>query len=381
MSIIQIFETVKGPNYLNKNIDVLRIVDKFFVSHCGCIENTKFFNLIELPDDYFKIIIEYCIDKKYIIINEDFEYKLCLHLIRKHIHNDNIRIILWLIENFVSSDRLNSFRYDYNYGTDKIIENIEKYPQQFYCLLQPFYNNQFYDDTFIPMIFDTFRKKKFNFYEVSRTSSTSLICSALKNWDIYGINELHKEKCEFDEECYEILMNIVYESLNRLQYESDKKTQPKNHGDGSWSYVSNILYRKILEDHYMLITIFQPHFLNCNGDDNDEQNVKLIKLIEKYVDDKFTNIPNLNYIKKYMIEEVSSYYYRSRLVPNETRMTYIYDILKYCVETIKIDLEHKYSVKYHEEKNNLLDVYIYGSLPIRLIFPEWHQKFIKILTP
>ena len=63
-------------------------------------------------------------------------------------------------------------------------------------------------------------------------------------WVIYGINELHKEKCEFDEECYEILMNIVYES--------DKKTQPKNHGDGSWSYVSNILYHKILEDHYPL---------------------------------------------------------------------------------------------------------------------------------
>jgi hypothetical protein len=410
MSLRQIFDFVERTDalskegcHMKKDVEVLKIVDDYFVSFaytdseqsnciCGCIENTRFLDLIDLPDDYFKVILEYCIDKKYIINNADFEYQLCRKLIRIHCENYNIRIILWLIENYISTERLNSFRFDYNYDTDEILEKkeTEKYPQEFYSLFQPFYNNQLYDDTFIPMIFATFRNKGFDFKSVSKTCSRSLIVSALSNWDLYSVRELHLEGCEFDEECYSRLMGMLRRSIGNLRDEAEKVKQPREYSDGSWSYVDCILYRQLLKEPEMIKLIFQPHLLRHDGDDEDEENQKLVKMIESYIDDKLMYLPNLNKMKKYMIEKVSSYHYRRYLVPNEIRMSYVYDIIKYCVEEIKIDLNHECFAEQQEDSHieqyqivhpTLLNGYLYGSLPIELIFPEYHMKFIEILTP
>jgi hypothetical protein len=71
-------------------------------------------------------------------------------------------------------------------------------------------------------------------------------------------------------------------------------------------------------------------------------------------------------------------------------MSYVYDIIKYCVEDIKIDLNHECVAEQQEDSHieqyqivhpTLLNGYLYGSLPIELIFPEYHEKFVKLLTP
>ena len=410
MSIGQIFDFIERQDelsrkgrYMNPNVNVLKIVDDFFASHtythteesiciCGCVENTRFFDLIDLPDNWFKKILEYCIEKKYIIIDNDFEHQLCKKLIRINVDDENIRVILWLIENFISTEKLNSFSFDYNYDTDEILEQskIGKYPQEFYSLLQPFYNNQFYDETFLPLIFDVFRKKKFNFQEVSKSCSHSLLCSAIRNWDLYSIRELHQEKCEFDEECYSRVMGIVRRRLGHLKDDADESIIPKEHRDGSWSHSDAILYRELLKDTDMIKVIFQPHFLNSKQENDNLENLELIETIEKYVEDKFNILPKFNEMKKYMIEKVSSYHYRSYLVPNEKNLQCVYDILEYCVKLIKIDLNHEcfeeqdeYSTKkkHQLEHPTLLNGYLYGSMAIEIIFSEWHGKFVELLTP
>ena len=163
----------------------------------------------------------------------------------------SIPIILWLIENVISSECLNSFRYDYKYDTDKILsqKEIGMYPQEFYSLIQPFYNNHFYDETYIPMIFTTFRNKQFNFSNISNTCSKSLIVSALINWDIYSLREFHLENCEFDEKCYSQLMSMVRCNLGKLVDESADFTEPEGYYDGTWSNGENILYRQIGRAH------------------------------------------------------------------------------------------------------------------------------------
>jgi hypothetical protein len=193
------------------------------------------------------VIFEYCIEKNYITITKELEHSLCRELIRINITDTNILIILWLIENFISTEKLNEFRFDYDNDKDytEPITNKE-YPRRYFSLLQPFYNNQFYDTTiYIPQIFHVFKQKKFDFAKVSESCCISVISSAISNWDLYSVRVMYEEGCEFDEECYTNIMCIIRRSLCRMRNEIDDTNFPKEYNDGSWSHVEKLLYEKI----------------------------------------------------------------------------------------------------------------------------------------
>jgi len=412
MSFNDIFDAVispdgwqdRSPRYMDPDIDVLEIVDSLFRTKtwtdkeeksclCGCAYQTDFFDLIELPEDYFKIIMLHCIEKKYITIDDHFQDLLCKKLIRIHVDDENIDIILWLIENYITTEKLNSFLYDYNYDTEEkfTVEEkpeIVKYPQSFYSLMQIFYNIQSFNETHMPIVFDVFRKKNFDFVGISKKSKLSLLSRAISSIDLYSLCEFHKEGCEFNEDCYTSLMDILRRRIGRLKDDADDQKEPKEHGDGSWSNCERILNRELLKDSEMIKMIFQPHLLDHQGNNEDEQNHKLIKFIEQYVIEKFSHLPKFQLMKESIMEEVSSYYYRSCLVPNLQRLQYNWEILEYCVKVIKIDLHHECFVEQenHDDKPQLehptlLNGYLYGSLPIQLIYPDWHERIVQLLKP
>jgi hypothetical protein len=245
-------------------------------SNCSSIRS--FLNLIDLPNNFFKIIMEYCIENNYITIDRKFEYALCIYLIGIYVDNQNIQIILWIIENFISSEILNEFMFDYNNDKDntQLIQN-ENYPREYFSLFQLFYNNQSYDTLiYTPQIFYVFRQKKFNFAHVSEKCCKSLIASAIRCWDVYSIRELLKEACKFDEECYKSLMSTIHR-LCDMRHKIDDANLPKKWLDGSWNHVEKILYKIIYDDDEMLLKIFCPENVGYDKNDNSEQNKELIK--------------------------------------------------------------------------------------------------------
>ena len=392
-----------NERFIKPDNNILQILDEFFLSNndytnhteylwceCGCKSSKKFFNLISLPDNYFKTIITYCIDKNYIKQNKFFEHQLCKKLIREHVTNENINLILWLIENYIASEKLNNFLYDYNNekAINEPIEN-EYYQREYFSLLQVFYNYHFYDEYYIPVIFETFRQKKFDFANVSKLCCRSLLVSAIVNWDLYSIRYFFENGCEFDEECYTELMRILRRKLGNLQDVSDESEIPEENRDGSWDRVECILYRELLQNDIALMTFFQPHLLNRTKKDDDPINVEICKKIEAYVTEKFSHMHHFNRMKKSMIEEISSYYYRSYLVPSEDTLQSAYEIFEYVINIGKIDLDFKCNSEQQEnyakknrfqlENPTLLNGYLHGSKPIRLIFPEYHEKFVNLL--
>ena len=71
MSLSQIFDLFDRP-YPKKN--PLNIIDEYFRTKsfnsteinscmCGCTYSSSFFDLIDLPECYFKIILTHCIEK------------------------------------------------------------------------------------------------------------------------------------------------------------------------------------------------------------------------------------------------------------------------------------------------------------------------------
>lgn len=377
--------------------NILKILDEFFLSKtdyanhtdfldcdCGYKISNSFFDLIKLPNNYFKTIITYCIDKNYIQPNNFFEHKLCKKIFTVLLTNDIIDIVLWLIENYISSETLNNFLYDYNNekSSNEPIENNE-YRRDYFSLLQIFYNNQFYDEYYIPVILETFRQKQFDFANVSKSCCRSLLVSAITNLDLYSVRYLYEAGCEFDEQCYTQLMFILRRKLGNLQDESE---MPETYLNACESK----LYRELLHDDDALITFFQPHLLNRMEKDDNPVNINICKHIDEYVTKKFSHMNYFNRIKKTMIEKVSSYFYRSYLVPNEDTLQMVYEIFEYVINIGKIDLDFKcnlkqqdnYYIKYKFQLENpiLLNGYLHGSKPIRLIFPEYHEKFVKLLT-
>lgn len=377
--------------YENNEIDIIHHTE---ISDClcGCQETQRFWNLINLPDNFFKLIFEYCLEKKYIIINAELEHSLCRKLIRHHINDDNIQIILWLIENVISSEKLNEFMFDYDNDKD-YTEPITKKecPRRYFSLLQPFFNNQFYDTTvYLPQIFYIFRKKKFNFLKISEIGCRSLLVSAIDNWDLYSIRELIKEGCKFDEECYISIMRIIRKNLCRMRNEIDDSKSPVNYYDGSWKYVGKLLYEKIYEDDEMIVQIFRPENLGYDKRNDSEENKELIQIIEKYSDEKLSHLKNYQSMKESIIEDISSYHDRSNLVKPESSLHNIYELFELCISS-GIDLTHechteqqdKYLTLHNYQLSHptLLNGYLHGCKPYKLIYPEWHEKFVKLLTP
>ena len=377
--------------YNNHKIDIIHHKE---ISHCicGCRETQKFWNLINLSDNFFKLIFEYCVEKEYITINAELEHSLCRKLIRHHIDDDNIQIILWLIENVLSSEKLNEFLFDYDNDKD-YTEPITKKecPRQYFSLLQPFFNNQFYDTTvYLAQIFHVFKQKKFNFAKVSESCCSSLLVSAINNWDAYSLRVLLSEGCKFDEECYESLTRIIRRSLCKLRNEIDNTKSPKNHNDGTWSNVDKLLYEKIYEDDEMLIKIFCPENVGYDKKDNTEHNKELIQIIEKYANEKLSHLENYESMKKSIIEDISSFHDRSFLVIPEKSLHNIYELIELCI-SYGIDLTHecyteqqdKYFTLHNYQLSHptLLNGYLHGCKPYKLIYPEWHEKFVKLLTP
>ena len=299
----------------------------------NCSPIKSFLNLIDLPDNFFKIIMEYCMENNYIIIDKKFEYVLCRYLSRAHLDNRNIQIILWVIENFLSTESLNEFMIDYNNDKDnsQIVEN-EHYPREYFSLFQIFYNNQLYDTLiYIPQIFHVFRQKKFNFAQVSKKCCNSLISSAIICWDIYSVRELVKEGCKFDEACYTNIMHIIRRSLCYMRDIIDNTKSSKNWGDGSWSYVDKILYKIIYEDDEMIIKIFRPENVGYDKENDSEQNKELKKMIETYSNEKLSHLEDYNSMKKDILEDISTYYGRSFLVRPEQSLQEIYELIEFCI--------------------------------------------------
>jgi hypothetical protein len=373
--------------YENNDINIIHHKDELSHGMCG------FWDLINLPDNFFKLIFEYCLEKKYIIINTELEHSLCRKLIRIHVDNYNIQIILWLIENVISSVKLNEFLFDYNNDKD-YIEPITKkeHPQRYFSLLQLFFNNQFYDtDIYLTQIFHVFKQKKFNFLKVSESCCRSLLVSAIDNWDIYSVRVLLSEGCKFDEDCYDSLTRMIRRNLCTLRDVIDDNTKsPKNNNDGTWSYVTKFLYEKIYEDDEMLIKIFCPENVGYDKKDDSEQNKELIQIIEKYSDEKLSHLEYYESMKKSIITNISSFYVRSHLVRPEKSLQNIYEIMKLCI-SYGIDLTYECHIeqqnKYYTLHNyqlshpTLLNGYLHGCKPYKLIYPEWHEKFVRLLTP
>lgn len=418
----QYFEEKKSRHMIENAFDKAKeIIDKYYnnqqkniIHHteisyciCGCQETQKFWDLINLPDNFFKLIFEYCVQKNYIIINTELEHSLCRKLIRQHIDNHNIQIILWLIENVISTEKLNEFLFDYDNDKD-YTESITKKecPRRYFSLFQPFYNNQFYDTTqYLPQIFHVFRQKKFNFAQVSEKCCHSLVVSAINNWDVYSTRLLLSEGCKFDEECYNSMVNIICTSLCKLRNKIDDTKYPKKYYDGSWSNVEKLLYEKIYEDEEMLVKIFCSENVGYDKKDDSEQNKELIKMIEIYSDEKLSHLEDYQSMKKDILRDISTYYGRSFLVRPENSLQEIYELIELCI-SYGIDLRHECYPFTDQGKNksqmslNYLDVitprqltdtyqlsnptflngYLHGCKPIKLIYPEWHEKFIKLLT-
>jgi hypothetical protein len=397
---------VGGYNLDRKNVhmkdnafeDAKLIIDEFFKenqldykeeskhSH-SCSPMKSFLNLINLPDNFFKIIMEYCIENNYITIDKKFEYVLCNYLIKANPDNQNIQITLWIIENFISSEILNEFMFDYNNDKDNTqpIEN-ENIDRKYYSLFQLFYNNQFYDTLiYTPQIFHVFRQKKFNFALVSEKCCQSLIASAIRCWDIYSVRELVKEDCKFDEDCYTSLMRII-RRLCDMRDKIDDTQSAKEWNDGSCSYVEKILYKIIYDDDEMLIKIFRPENVDYKKDDNSEQNRELIKMIETYSDEKLSHLEDYNSMKKDILHDISSYYGRSYLVRPEESLQEIYELFEFCISN-GIDVHHECHAEQVENEENyqlehptFINRYLHGCKPIQLIYPEYHEKFVKLFT-
>ena len=378
--------------------DAKLIIDEFFKENQldykeeskhsnSCSPMKSFLNLIGLPDNFFKIIMEYCIENNYVTIDKKFEYILCNYLIKQHVDNQNIQIILWIIENFISSEILNEFMFDYNNNKDNTqpIEN-EYSAREYYSLFQLFYNNQFYDTLiYTPQIFHVFKQKKFKFASVSEKCCRSLISTAIICWDIYSVRELVKEKCKFDEDCYTSLMSII-RRLCGMRDKIDDTNLAKEWNDGSWSYVEKILYKIIYDDDEMLLKIFRPENVNYEKNDNSEQNKELIKMIEKYSNEKLSHLEDYNSMEQYILYDISSYHGRRYLVSPEEWLQEIYELFEFCISN-GINIHHECHAeqvenekKYQLEHPTFINRYLHGCKPIQLIYPEYHEKFVKLFT-
>ena len=386
--------------YIKPNNNILEIIDELFVNHdvytkyckyckyqCSCRIGKGFFNLMNLPENYFKVIFNYCIEKKYIILDQKIEHFICVEIMRNRMIEDyNINTILWIIENFISSEKLNSFLYDYNYDKDITESVLETEKREYYSLLHTFYFSYHFSENYISIILDLFKQKKFNFKNISLICGQSLLTCAIKKWDFYSLCFFNENSCEFTDINYYDIMYLIRKHIGNLQYEADKDKMPKKDKNGLWDDTEYILYKELLKDDDMLCTIFQPHLLDSKQDDKDEINQELCKKINDYVINKFSHLSDFNSKKDSMILNISTYYGRSFIMPNEKILYEIYQILEYCIKVIKIDLDYKFlnleNDKYLSklENPNLLNIYMHGSKPIKLIFPEWHIKYVDLLT-
>ena len=112
-------------------------------------------------------------------------------------------------------------------------------------------------------------------------------------------------------------------------------------------------------------------------------------------------------MKKDILQDISTYYGRSVLVKPENSLQEIYELIELCI-SYGIDLTHECYPFTDQGKNKsqmslnclgvitpigqlrdtyqlsnptFLNGYLHGCKPIKLIYPEWHEKFIKLLTP
>lgn len=412
-AIIAKVDNVGPVDILKKNdltLHILEMIDSFYekkcnlVNHteltyciCGCANTDNFFSLVNLPNGHFIDILKHCVKSGYILNDMTFKKKLAKIIMLNKINNeDDINVFCYIIKNIFGSDFANKYRFNYDNNKDYDEHMEEKKEEKknnksiniltkhnFYSLFHPLFIQTLFIQNiqkmkkYMPKFFYIFDGLSFDY--TTPLCENSLLSEAIKAGDLYSTSELFKRGCTIDESCYQSLHDLLRRQLGGLKNEADNIKTPIEWQDNTWSHLDLMLYKTLYDDNIALKHFFQEKYINEKSDDDD-----FAIEIKKYVDYNFLHIREED--RYYIYKEICKNEKRKSLVCNPQKMSDIYSIVKLCASN-NLDKKHEcfseqslYEDKPHLLHPTLLNAYMYGSKPIKIIFPDWHKKFVELLT-
>ena len=377
--------------------------------------NIDISNIFTLQLPSVKDFFDYCFIKKHLIKNDHtFQLIIARYIFSiRFIRQNDINMMIYLYKEILTPETLCTNIHSISLYNDDIPST--------YSLFHPVLrSNHDISDNELDSIFEIFDNAKFDY--LTPNCHISLLSNPILTWDIYAINKLIERGCTFTNDCYKSLHYVIRKGLCKLKYDSDQ----------IGSCYMNEIQKALIDNPEYIPQFFNLECItesglglgfesetNLNPDKNPESiygswNESTINSNpnpesiygswnESNINPTIKFTTNADYIKRLMnfvqsngiilqstdagssIDDFISSNIRSTIVRTPKDMERIYTIIKTCIDIGCITThELEYDLSYNDLKPldnpTLLNAYLYGCEPIKMIFSEWHHKFCELLS-
>ena len=327
--------------------------------------SVNFFSFTSLKLPALKEFLEHCFSKNYIKkdlqVIQDNIAKSCAHAVYG---NDDIQKRLYFLSEILTPHQLVTYTF--------------KVETKTYPLFDCLFWGQYIEEDDMRKFFELFDAAGFNYVATEH----SLLVQAISKYDPFSMRELYKRGCRINQECEYTMHYNIQCHLHKMQYEIE-------YFRGSKKAIHYFL-ESVITTPDLLRKFFNPALLEDTEDPVKEENYRI--MVEAHCEQYGINFKKAAYTdgSGKLMDYLNSPWERRQYVATEKQMNYMFETLEICIKEFGYDIKQQYihdkSIDeyrdlYHNGPMTLLDSYLFGFRPIMAIYPEWHQKFLDLLTP